>query len=92
MADWADWLLKQRAAGRSAWAYFNNDIGGDAIEDARTLKRFLAERGGEQLVEPADRLIPWGGATGPAGEPPPACLSVFTSVMEYRSCACPPYQ
>jgi uncharacterized protein YecE (DUF72 family) len=56
MADWADWLLEQRAAGRSAWAYFNNDIGGDAIEDARTLKRLVGERGCEQFVESADRL------------------------------------
>ena len=55
MADWAEWLLGQRKAGRSAWAYFNNDIGGDAIEDARTLKRLVGERGGEQLVEAADR-------------------------------------
>ena len=35
-------LLEQRRAGRSAWAYFNNDIGGDAIEDARTLKAMVA--------------------------------------------------
>ena len=38
IADWAQWLADQHAAGRSAWAYFNNDIGGDAIEDARMLK------------------------------------------------------
>ena len=42
LADWAKWLSAQRAAGRSAWAYFNNDIGGDAIEDARALKRLVA--------------------------------------------------
>lgn len=42
MAEWAEWLLEQRRAGRSAWAYFNNDIGGDAIEDARTLKAMVA--------------------------------------------------
>ena len=42
MRDWADWLLTQQAQGRSAWAYFNNDIGGDAIEDARNLKRMVA--------------------------------------------------
>ena len=47
MADWAGWLAEQAAAGRSAWAYFNNDIGGDAIEDARTLKRLLNERTGQ---------------------------------------------
>lgn len=44
LAGWAEWLTEQGARGRSAWAYFNNDIGGDAIEDARTLKRLLAER------------------------------------------------
>jgi uncharacterized protein YecE (DUF72 family) len=42
MRDWAEWLLDQRAQGRSAWAYFNNDIGGDAIEDARNLKGMVA--------------------------------------------------
>lgn len=42
MDDWAEWLKNQRELGRSAWAYFNNDIGGDAIEDARNLKRQLA--------------------------------------------------
>ena len=42
IADWANWLREQRAAGRSAWAYFNNDIGGDAIEDARALRDRLA--------------------------------------------------
>jgi uncharacterized protein YecE (DUF72 family) len=56
MEDWADWLVGQRNSGRSAWAYFNNDIGGDAIADARTLSRLVAERRREQLVETADRL------------------------------------
>jgi len=41
MAEWAAWLREQQAAGRSAWAYFNNDIHQHAIEDARTLKRAL---------------------------------------------------
>ena len=44
MRNWADWLIGQRAAGRSAWAYFNNDIGGDAIADARNLKGMVAGR------------------------------------------------
>ena len=43
MADWADWLSGQQATGRSVWAYFNNDIGGDAIEDARSLIRWMAK-------------------------------------------------
>jgi uncharacterized protein YecE (DUF72 family) len=38
LRGWADWLSDQRAKGRSAWAYFNNDIGGDAIEDAKALQ------------------------------------------------------
>ncbi|WP_028970516.1 DUF72 domain-containing protein [Sphingomonas sp. URHD0057] len=41
--EWAEWLLAQRDEGRSVWAYFNNDIGGDAIEDARTLKGMVAD-------------------------------------------------
>jgi uncharacterized protein YecE (DUF72 family) len=44
MAQWAEWLTAQRTEGRSAWAYFNNDIGGDAIEDARLLTRLLEGR------------------------------------------------
>jgi len=43
MAEWAGWMHEQQAAGRSAWAYFNNDIHQHAIEDARTLKRALAK-------------------------------------------------
>ena len=39
---WADWLRGQHGAGRSAWAYFNNDIGGAAIHDALALKEALA--------------------------------------------------
>ena len=42
IADWADWLIEQSAAGREAWAYFNNDIGGDAIADAQALRSRLA--------------------------------------------------
>jgi uncharacterized protein YecE (DUF72 family) len=42
--DWAHWLRTQREAGRSVWAYFNNDIGGDAIEDAMALRRSLSTR------------------------------------------------
>ena len=42
IADWAKWLMQQRAAGRSAWAYFNNDIHEHAIHDATNLKGQLA--------------------------------------------------
>ncbi|MFL6734834.1 MAG: DUF72 domain-containing protein [Sphingomicrobium sp.] len=44
MADWADWLIDQRSAGRTCWAYFNNDIHLHAIEDARTLIREVGGR------------------------------------------------
>ena len=44
ISDWTGWLRDQRAAGRSAWAFFNNDIGGDAIEDARALRDAFAAR------------------------------------------------
>ena len=43
MRDWAQWLHQQTMLGRSAWAFFNNDIGGDAIEDARALRRAVAD-------------------------------------------------
>jgi uncharacterized protein YecE (DUF72 family) len=43
IADWAAWLLAQKAAGRSCWAYFNNDIHGHAVEDGRALKAKVSE-------------------------------------------------
>ena len=45
IVEWADWLRAQAAAGRSAWAYFNNDIGGDAIADAKALQAAVRQRG-----------------------------------------------
>ena len=51
MESWAEWLVAQRAQGRSAWAYFNNDIGGDALLDAANLQRAL-----EQLGEAPHRV------------------------------------
>ena len=45
MADWAQWLEAQRAAGRSAWAFFNNDIDGHAIRDALALRLALEQIG-----------------------------------------------
>ena len=41
MERWADWLRGQVAQGRSAWAYFNNDIHEHAIQDARNLKHLI---------------------------------------------------
>ncbi len=37
LAEWAEWMAGQRQAGRSVHAYFNNDIGGHAVHDARAL-------------------------------------------------------
>lgn len=45
MTEWANWLRDQQSGGRTAWAYFNNDIHGHALEDARALKRALASSG-----------------------------------------------
>jgi uncharacterized protein YecE (DUF72 family) len=35
--------IEQAVAGRSVWCYFNNDIHGHAIEDARTLKSMVRQ-------------------------------------------------
>jgi uncharacterized protein YecE (DUF72 family) len=51
LARWADWLRAQSAAGLRAYAYFNNDIGGAAIENARTLTRLV--EGGTRDAESA---------------------------------------
>lgn len=46
IADWAEWLVANKAAGRSCWAFFNNDIHGHAILDGHALqeKVFALER------------------------------------------------
>jgi uncharacterized protein YecE (DUF72 family) len=43
LLDWTDWIASQARQGRSAWCYFNNDIHGDAIHDARTLKSMVKQ-------------------------------------------------
>jgi len=43
LLDWSDWLIEQAAAGRSAWAYFNNDCDAAAIHDALTLKAMIRQ-------------------------------------------------
>jgi uncharacterized protein YecE (DUF72 family) len=43
LRHYGEWLRGQRKAGRSAYAYFNNDIHGHAIEDARTLKSIVGQ-------------------------------------------------
>jgi len=43
LLEWSKWCLDQERLGRSVWCYFNNDIQGHAIEDARTLKSMLGQ-------------------------------------------------
>src|SRR5436305_13942239 len=43
LLGWTDWILEQSRQGRSVWCYFNNDIGGHAIHDARTLKSMVRQ-------------------------------------------------
>ena len=43
LLEWTDWLIEQRSSGKSCWCYFNNDIHGHAIEDARILKSMVAQ-------------------------------------------------
>jgi uncharacterized protein YecE (DUF72 family) len=41
--EWTDWIMAQAREGRSVWCYFNNDIHGHALDDARTLKNMVAQ-------------------------------------------------
>jgi uncharacterized protein YecE (DUF72 family) len=43
LIEWTDWCMDQVQQGRSVWCYFNNDIHGHAIEDARTLKSVVGQ-------------------------------------------------
>jgi uncharacterized protein YecE (DUF72 family) len=43
LLSWTDWIVDQARQGRPAWCYFNNDIHGHAIEDARTLKAMVRQ-------------------------------------------------
>jgi uncharacterized protein YecE (DUF72 family) len=43
LLSWTDWIAEQRREGRSVWCYFNNDIHGHAIEDARTLRSMVGQ-------------------------------------------------
>jgi uncharacterized protein YecE (DUF72 family) len=42
LRDWADWMANQLRARRTVWAYFNNDIGGAAIQDAKALRGWVS--------------------------------------------------
>jgi uncharacterized protein YecE (DUF72 family) len=39
--DWADWLLAQIPNVRAIYAFFNNDISGHALNNARTLRQIM---------------------------------------------------
>ncbi len=41
LQDWAKWMKSQAAHVRAMYAYFNNDISGHALNNARTLKRLM---------------------------------------------------
>jgi uncharacterized protein YecE (DUF72 family) len=43
--SWAEWIVGEARGGRPVWCYFNNDIYGHAIEDARALKAAIAAIG-----------------------------------------------
>ena len=43
LLGWTDWLLDQSKRGKSCWCYFNNDIHGHSIEDARALKSMVRQ-------------------------------------------------
>lgn len=42
LQDWANWLKAQIPIVRAIYAYFNNDISGHALNNARTLKQIMA--------------------------------------------------
>lgn len=44
--SWAQWSIEQAGHGRTVWCYFNNDIHGHAIEDARAMNSMIANLAG----------------------------------------------
>jgi uncharacterized protein YecE (DUF72 family) len=43
LLEWTDWIAEQSRRCRTCWCYFNNDIHGHAIDDARTLKSMVGQ-------------------------------------------------
>ena len=43
LLGWSGWIGDQSRRVRAAWCFFNNDIHGHAIEDARTLKSMIGQ-------------------------------------------------
>jgi uncharacterized protein YecE (DUF72 family) len=44
LEDWAGWLTERTLEGRDVYAYFNNDVGGHAPQDALRLRAMLEAR------------------------------------------------
>ncbi len=44
LAEWAAWLAARLAAGVDCYVYFNNDVGGFAVENARQLRELVLSR------------------------------------------------
>jgi uncharacterized protein YecE (DUF72 family) len=44
LSAWADRMVTWSTAGMAVWAYFNNDIGGQAVIDADRLRRMVDRR------------------------------------------------
>jgi uncharacterized protein YecE (DUF72 family) len=48
LTPWADWIAGRLAEHVAVFAYFNNDVDGHAIENARTLARLVVRRSGRR--------------------------------------------
>ena len=48
LTPWADWIAGRLAEHVAVFAYFNNDVDGHAIENARSLARLVAHRYGRR--------------------------------------------
>lgn len=46
LLGWTDWMIAEARGGREVWAFFNNDVGGDAIHDAQTLRAMVRQASG----------------------------------------------
>ena len=59
LLGWTNWCIDQALSGRSVWCYFNNDIHGHAIEDARTLKSMIRQMESVPIGSPREtRRLP----------------------------------
>ncbi|SEH10219.1 DUF72 domain-containing protein [Thermoleophilum album] len=55
LEDAAAWLQEVLRSGRDVYAYFNNDLAGHAVRDARRLRALLAEHTVKRPFRPADQ-------------------------------------